>query len=141
VTRNVVEQPVYQTAQPVQQQHVQQPVQQPAQQPQNFLRPPVPGAVQPKKRAASLFERFTQGLRHEEEAVVEGEGETSGDTGETGGLRAAPRQSYQQSYQSASYNQAPQQGSLNIDAPVASRPGPQVDDELDIPAFLRRQAN
>jgi cell division protein FtsZ len=140
VTRNVVEQPVYQTAQPVQQQPVQQ---QPVQQPQNnFLRPPVPGAVQPKKRAASLFERFTQGLRHEEEAVaVEGEGETTGDTGESGGLRAAPRQSYQQSYQSASYHQAPQQGSLNIDAPVATRPGPQVDDELDIPAFLRRQAN
>jgi cell division protein FtsZ len=143
VTRNVVEQPVYQTAQPVQQQPQQQPQQQqPVQQPQNFLRPPVPGAVQPKKRAASLFERFTQGLRHEEEAVaVEGEGDTTGDTGESGGLRAAPRQSYQQSYQSASYNQAPQQGSLNIDAPVATRPGPQVDDELDIPAFLRRQAN
>ena len=138
VTRNVVEQPVYQTAQPVQQQ-VQQPVQQPVQQAQSFLRPPVPGAVQPKKRAASLFERFTQGLRHEEEAVVEGDGETSGDTGDNGGLRAAPRQTYQQSYQSAS--QAPQQGSLNIDAPVATRPGPQVDDELDIPAFLRRQAN
>ncbi len=120
---------------------------QPVQQPQHgyALRPPVPG---PKKRAASLFERFTQGLRHEEEVVAtEGDGETSGNAGDSGGLRASPRhaqqpsqqQTYQQSYHAAS--QAPQQGSLNIDAPVATRPGPQVDDELDIPAFLRRQAN
>jgi len=31
------------------------------------------------------------------------------------------------------------QGSLNIDSP--SKPAAQADDELDIPAFLRRQAN
>lgn len=35
--------------------------------------------------------------------------------------------------------EAPSQGRLNIDAP--SKPAVKIDDELDIPAFLRRQAN
>ena len=135
VSRNVSE--------PVQQQ-VQQPVQQQAAPSHGYtLRPPVPGASVQKKRMPSLFERFTQGLRHEDDAMDVSEGET-GNGGDEDGLRAAPRQPqqpYQQSYQPSSYQQAPQQGSLNIDAPVATRPGPQVDDELDIPAFLRRQAN
>jgi cell division protein FtsZ len=99
------------------------------------LRPPVP--AQQKKRAQSLFERFTQGLRHEEEEIAETADTASsgGSAGNAGGLRASPRQSYHQV--------PPQQGSLNIDAPApaATRPGPQVEDELDIPAFLRRQAN
>ena len=139
VTRNVAE--------PVQQ-HIQQPVQQQvaAPQPQQqgvpsqgyTLRPPVPGAQ--KKRMPSLFERFTQGLRQEEEVLEVSEGDT-GNGGDTGGLRAAPRQQQQASYQAPSYHAAPQQGSLDIDVPVATRPGPQIDDELDIPAFLRRQAN
>ena len=34
----------------------------------------------------------------------------------------------------------PSQGSLNISAPT-KKPGSQIDDELDIPTFLRRQAN
>ncbi|HEY8190124.1 MAG TPA: cell division protein FtsZ [Micavibrio sp.] len=102
----------------------------------NFsLRPPVP--AQQKKRAQSLFERFTQGLRHEEEEIAETTDAASsgGSAGNAGGLRASPRQPYHQV--------PPQQGSLNIDAPApaAARPGPQVEDELDIPAFLRRQAN
>ncbi|MGZ9109050.1 MAG: cell division protein FtsZ [Micavibrio sp.] len=123
----------------VQQQQMNAPVHAPSTQGLT-LRPPVPGAVTVKKRAPSLFERFTQGLRHEEDIVVnESDTDTTGSAGESDGLRAAPRQQ-QQSYQSY-HQQAPQQGSLNIDAPVATRPGPQVDDELDIPAFLRRQAN
>ncbi len=148
VTRNVAEPVQQQVQQPVQQQQVQQ---QPVQQQQQAvpshgytLRPPVPGTTTQKKRLPSLFERFTQGLRHEEEVMDVSEGET-GNGGDEDGLRAAPRQQqqqpYQQSYQPSPYQQAPQQGSLNIDAPVATRPGPQVDDELDIPAFLRRQAN
>ncbi len=99
------------------------------------LRPPTPATASGgmKKRGQSLFERFTQGLRHDE-----AEDEDSTDTGRAGGnagggLRAQSRQN--------SYQAAPQQGSLNIEAPVATRPGPQVEDELDIPAFLRRQAN
>lgn len=35
---------------------------------------------------------------------------------------------------------APSQGSLNISAP-SGKPSVKLDDELDIPAFLRRQAN
>lgn len=93
------------------------------------LRPPVvPSPETQKKRMPSLFERFTNNFRQDDEDA----GDTGSASGEsTGGLRAAPRQAYQ----------APQQGSLNIDAPVAQRPGPQMDDEIDIPAFLRRQAN
>ncbi len=71
----------------------------------------------------------------EEEEIVESvdTSSSSGSGGDNGGLRASPRQTFHQV--------PPQQGSLNIDAPVATRPGPQVEDELDIPAFLRRQAN
>ena len=36
---------------------------------------------------------------------------------------------------------APVQQALAIDAPVATKPGLQNDEDLDIPAFLRRQAN
>ena len=41
---------------------------------------------------------------------------------------------------SPSYPDAPSQGSLNISTP-AGKPAVKLDDELDIPAFLRRQAN
>lgn len=89
------------------------------------LRPPVPGAAtQPKKRTPSIFERFTSQLRHHHAETDDGVVEETARV-ETG-LRAAQR---------------PLQGSLNIEAPSASRPAEQVDDELDIPAFLRRQAN
>lgn len=91
------------------------------------LRPPVPGASSvPRKRGPSIFERFTSQLRHhghDEEAVQESNVAT---TNVETGLRASQR---------------PLQGSLNIEAPVASRPAEPADDELDIPAFLRRQAN
>ena len=118
---------------PVQNTQVEMPVQTQASQGGYALRPPVPATapVQQKSRAASLFERFTQGLRHEEDESGDAAGETASG-GNTGGLRAPSRQS---SYQ------APQQGSLNIDAPVATRPAAQMDEEIDIPAFLRRQAN
>lgn len=140
-------QPVY--ASPAQQQSMYQPQQQlmEQQQPQHqaaphgyTLRPPVPGTVN-KKRGPSLFERFTQGLRHDDDvvaSVTETSGDASGGEASSGGLRAGARQNSYHA-QHTPY----QQGSLNIDAPapVATRPGPQVEDELDIPAFLRRQAN
>lgn len=93
------------------------------------LRPPVPGATStPKKRGPSIFERFTSQLRHhghdEEEVAQESAAPVSSHV-ETG-LRASQR---------------PLQGSLNIEAPTATRPAEPADDELDIPAFLRRQAN
>jgi cell division protein FtsZ len=118
---------------PVQYAQAEMPVQTQASQGGYALRPPVPATAQvQKKRTPSLFERFTQGLRHDDsDESGDAAGETSSG-GSTGGLRAPSRQS---SYQ------APQQGSLNIDAPVATRPAAQMDEEIDIPAFLRRQAN
>ena len=105
------------------------------------LRPPVPGASQQAaaatRKTPSLFERITSGVRHAAR-VSEQPVDESGDTGSagqatgTGGfhasLRATPRMA-----------EAPAQGQLNIDAPAASRA--KTEEELDIPAFLRRQAN
>lgn len=100
------------------------------------LRPPVPGAsaaaVQhQKKRTPSLFERFTGPLwnhdtgRAEEESAG-GDASSSGSGNAGGSFHGQKRQ-------------AVQQGSLNIEAPKPASGN--VDDELDIPAFLRRQAN
>jgi cell division protein FtsZ len=95
------------------------------------LRPPVPGAAaqqQQRKKSPSLFERIAGPLRHHGE-----QGRGDEDTGSAegsaagGGLRASQR--------------PVQQGSLAIDAPVAAKADAHADDELDIPAFLRRQAN
>lgn len=109
------------------------------------LRPPVPGATAQTaaavKKTPSLFERITSGVRRQ------AMGETSADESYGGGnemeqpraatgtggfhggsLRAAPRMA-----------EHPAQGQLNIDAPAASRA--KGEEELDIPAFLRRQAN
>ncbi|MFA5593527.1 MAG: cell division protein FtsZ [Micavibrio sp.] len=105
------------------------------------LRPPTPGAGQAeRKKTPSLFERITSGVRHAARQIEMEEGAVADDyqggtqrTGTGGGgfhnsLRAAPR-----------IAENPAQGQLNIDAPAASRP--KNEEELDIPAFLRRQAN
>ena len=96
------------------------------------LRPPsvaTQQAAQPKKRTPSIFERFTR--RHEEEDVLDVREQAAPHAGEShtnaGGLRAG--------------HHAPVQQALAIDAPVATKPGLQNDEDLDIPAFLRRQAN
>jgi cell division protein FtsZ len=106
------------------------------------LRPPVPGANSAeRKKTPSLFERITSSVRGhghapskstEEEVFDTNGGNAQAATG-TGGyhnsaLRAAPRLA-----------DAPAQGQLNIDSPAASRA--KNEEELDIPAFLRRQAN
>jgi cell division protein FtsZ len=89
------------------------------------LKPPVlPGVnapVQPKKRAASPFERFISQLR------TSGEGNQPAEREEKRAERAPE----------PAISRPPLQGSLNIEPPRASEP----EDELDIPAFLRRQAN
>jgi cell division protein FtsZ len=107
------------------------------------LRPPVPGASSQQaqaqdavKKTPSLFERITSGVRRGVEQVRQEEegyddGNASVATGTSGGgfhtaLRAAPRLA-----------ENPAQGQLNIDAPARAK----KEDELDIPAFLRRQAN
>ena len=95
------------------------------------LNPPVPGQhAAERKKTPSLFERITSAVtaRHQEDEDVGSDDQGSAATGTTGGLRVTPRLA-----------EAPSQGRLNIDAPAAARP--QSEDELDIPAFLRRQAN
>jgi cell division protein FtsZ len=114
------------------------------------LRPPVPGASTAAaqataKKPPSLFERITSGVRnahaatrHVEETVqtddtnygggVQQQQAATGTGGFHSSLRATPR-----------ISENPAQGQLNIDAPAASRA--KSEEELDIPAFLRRQAN
>lgn len=102
------------------------------------LRPPVPGATaqaEQRKKTPSLFERITSGVRQAARQATEEETFTdatpqaaTGTGGFHSSLRAAPRVS-----------ENPAQGQLNIDAPAATRAAAEGD--LDIPAFLRRQAN
>ena len=90
------------------------------------LNPPRLPAGGEKRRSPSLFERITgtvqqhlEGLREEQAAPAPRQ-------------RVAPSAGYAESAPPK-----PSQGSLNIDAPARAK----ADDELDIPAFLRRQAN
>lgn len=98
------------------------------------LNPPRPGANAhaQKKKSLSLFERITG-------HVVD---QVQGFTGREDEAReSAPRRSPAPTAPSlGSAPQQPMQGSLAIDAPAA-QPRVNADDELDIPAFLRRQAN
>lgn len=103
------------------------------------LRPPVPGsgsAAQQRKRTPSLFERITGPLRHYgHEEADRGDAQQQGSAGGSagGGSSSGGFHARMQAQQ-----QRPlQQGSLNIDPPKTDNP----DGELDIPAFLRRQAN
>ncbi len=134
--------PVYQSApqqpayyqEPVQQQpmYEQPPVQQPVYAPQEQVAPVA------RKKSPSLFERITGGYRRAEPVQEENfvSAEESGETGSQSsgggfggglGLRAPQR----------AVAPAPAQGRLNIDAPAQKAD----EDELDIPAFLRRQTS
>ena len=84
------------------------------------LRPPGPGASKPvKKQSQSLFERITSGFKHDDEDDFGTQNRISAETTEVSDTAA--------------------QGKLNIES--ASKPASSVEDELDIPAFLRRQTN
>lgn len=106
------------------------------------LRPPVPGAATAERRKnPSFFERITNAYKgthggedmHEEHSDAQGSaGGSTTSGGGFHGLRAAPRSQY-------TTPQEPSQGQLNIDTPAAPKKGD--DNDLDIPAFLRRQAN
>jgi cell division protein FtsZ len=94
------------------------------------LRPPVPGAAQAeRKKTPSLFERITGVYRDngQETSSQPQESAPSGQGGFHSGLRAERPLTN------------PSQGQLNIDSPSAERP--KGEEDLDIPAFLRRQAN
>jgi cell division protein FtsZ len=100
------------------------------------LNPPKPPYGQ-KKRSPSLFERIAGTVQQHLDGFREEAGEETGDSGS--GYAPAPRGN---SHGLAAAPLRPAQGSLNIDAPAA-RPAQQVEEGqgLDIPAFLRRQAN
>lgn len=104
------------------------------------LNPPkMPGAVAgevEEKRSPSLFERITGTVQQGLEGVIYGATEeVSPEQPEVSG--AQPTQSQSMSAQ-RSISPAPAQGSLNIDSPSKPAKG---EGDLDIPAFLRRQAN
>ncbi len=79
------------------------------------------------KRSPSLFERITGTVQQRLDSLREEEAEEKPQSRYT----SAPK---------PSFAGEPAQTSLNISAP-AKKPGSKIDDELDIPAFLRRQAN
>lgn len=80
------------------------------------------------RRSPSLFERITGSVQQKIDSFREDEvGHKPLTKGSPGLTRGA-------------VSSEPSQGSLNISAP-AKKPGSKIDDELDIPAFLRRQAN
>ncbi|MFP4313388.1 MAG: cell division protein FtsZ [Alphaproteobacteria bacterium] len=88
-----------------------------------------------RKRAPSLFERITGSVQHTLDAAM-GREEQSSPT-----RRSAPSFHEQESQRRPLTENAPAQGSLNIDSPAAPPKSKSGDEELDIPAFLRRQAN
>lgn len=104
------------------------------------LRPPVPGvntAAQQRRRTPSLFERITgafDSYRDNQDGDTETQQGSQSSAASTGGFHATPRNVPMQE-QSID---APSQGKLNIESPAALKA---QEDDLDIPAFLRRQAN
>lgn len=90
------------------------------------LNPPkMPQPQQPAARSPSLFERITGSMQEHLEGISD-----------SLGARPAIEQPRRQRVAPTG---SPSQGSLDIGAP--SKPAQSTDDQLDIPAFLRRQAN
>lgn len=97
-------------------------------------------AAATRKKSPSLFERITSGYRRHEAPAEDFRADAPVETQDAGaaaagqhyagglGLRAPQR----------SVASAPSQGRLNIDSPSAQK---SEEDELDIPAFLRRQTS
>ena len=92
-----------------------------------------------RRKSPSLFERITGGIRREINAVRSASREELS-FAEDGNASNAVEQNVRQpqSMQARKTPELPVQGRLNIDAPSAPASS---DSELDIPAFLRRQAN
>lgn len=94
------------------------------------LNPPKVPSPDQRRRSPSLFERITGTVQEH----LEGLGARGGQ--EVQRQRMAPTAAPQSGLKPIGHAQ-PSQGSLNIDSPSKSG----GDDDLDIPAFLRRQAN
>lgn len=119
-------------ANPREERQISQPVsQQPATETTNSVaaapRLTAPRPQQPQKRAPSLFERITGSVQQQldnfrdDSALIQ------------------PKAPQPEPVQKIAVG-APSQGPMNITVP-AGKPTIKIDDELDIPAFLRRQAN
>ncbi len=98
------------------------------------LKPPVPGgraqaSQESQKRHPSLFERFTTPIRQYTENLT---GEVFSSVDEREQTSAPSR---------APMGMRPSQGNLAIDENAAPKTESQGENELDIPAFLRRQAS
>ncbi|PZP56654.1 MAG: cell division protein FtsZ [Micavibrio aeruginosavorus] len=95
---------------------------------------PIQTQAPEKKKSGSLFERITSGIRREIAAArdyddaMDQVAEAPQYEAPRADMRAAPRRA----------PDMPAQGRLNIDSPSGPSSG---DPELEIPAFLRRQAN
>ncbi len=94
------------------------------------LNPPKVPSPSEKKRSPSLFERITGSVQEHIDGLT-------GHAPEVQRQRMAPSATTTRPL--TGQVDAPSQGSLNIDAP--SKPSSGGGDDLDIPAFLRRQAN
>ena len=96
---------------------------------------PIQTAAPEKKRSGSLFERITSGIRREIAAARDYSDDLpEADLSQDAQYQAAPKAEIRAPRRTPDM---PAQGRLNIDSPSA----PSSDPELEIPAFLRRQAN
>lgn len=112
-----------------------------AEEPQQYVAPQAP--VQGRRKSPSLFERITSGYRRVEASIESFSGNEGDDFGVAQDQQAGSRtqQRVVPTVSAPIAQNAPQhpaQGRLNIDAPSAAKT---EEDELDIPAFLRRQTS
>ncbi|MCB1720633.1 MAG: cell division protein FtsZ [Rhodospirillales bacterium] len=98
------------------------------------LNPPKMPNPEHKKRSPSLFERISGTVQEHLEGMSSRNAHET-----TPRHRMAPTAGGNAGLQPMSKTHGPSQGSLNIDSP--SKPASGSDENLDIPAFLRRQAN
>ena len=98
---------------------------------------PIVAEAPEKKRSGSLFERITSGIRREIAAARESDREELVQQ-PVDAPKYAPSPKTEMRAPARKAPDMPAQGRLNIDSPSASSSG---DPELEIPAFLRRQAN
>ena len=97
------------------------------------LNPPKLPTGGERKKTPSLFERITGSVQHTLDAAMGREDQPQ--------RRSAPSFHENQEVRKPLTESSPAQGSLNIDAPAGAPKAKSDDGELDIPAFLRRQAN
>jgi cell division protein FtsZ len=109
-----------------------------------FMTRPQSAEAQPSvmKRASSLLDRIAGTLRHHDDAPVEVKTITAQPVASLTAPAATPAPASSGSFHGVRVQARPEtQGNLAIDAPSIKAEAQSIDDELDIPAFLRRQAN